>query len=353
MSSAAPVSGERVADELGQMLETLGGSDALMLFQYNVASGSYQYLRRLETSTGDDAPIMLERIRELYPDGGRFILRRHGVNPDTGQKGYIAGTPPFELAPAPGREGRRETRDEDPVSDLRAELRELRDLMARPAQPQGLGMEAVVTLASQLSASQAPLLQALAERDRIDAVQLLEVWQNAFDRGREENGGGSRPYDRIDGLLTQALGVLTGAAVSNGREVPAGRPAVTGAPPGAVPQLPPPPPPPVETNTETNIGALPAHVQRIIPHLPRLVDAARQRIAPELVAASVASQLPPAELHAMAGDPVLLDDLCAAHPPLARYRSWAGELLECIAEQLEDEDGVQDEDDDAGGDAAA
>ena len=54
MTPARPASAaaEEVADELGQLLEALGGSDALMLFQYDASSGSYQYLQRLDAAAG-------------------------------------------------------------------------------------------------------------------------------------------------------------------------------------------------------------------------------------------------------------------------------------------------------------
>lgn len=323
-TTTAPKTDANDPSRLNGVIQELGGGDRILV-QRRAKGGGYEVLGVLEAGDVVGGPVELYELIEDQFGGGRFELRvqERDENDNFGfKKGgsavvTIAGAPkpkPTEIEPPASRA------PEDRLDRLERLVERALDRPAAPPFDLAAIMPMVVQMGTQMAQTQMPLIQALTERQNADARTMLEIFRDGMDLGARDSG--ANPYGKIGELLTMAVAQKGGAPVG---------PVVQ---PQEIPE-------PVQDMPED----YPEHVTALAPGLPKLMQAARARVAPATVATQLAAAFPPEQIRALVEDPVLVDDLVAVYPPLGRYRTWCGDLIAELADMVADADelGAQDD----------
>lgn len=327
-----------LADDFRALLDSRGTDDGHAQLFRKVQGAEDDYLEQIPTRSLRPNP--LEVVKARHGGGSyRMILR-------DGEGKYIkGGSFHFSIAgpPKSKREEELDAREEeedrlrdlermmrekaadastgDLVRFMMEEMREIRRDMRRPP-PEAAGgnfMEMAVSLASTIQASQAPLVQHLLERqnnvaDQLETMKaLLEVAQSLGG-----GGGGGDPMSSIARTLAPSLAGLLNQHV----EMQGGRPPVTTANPN-------PPPGP----------ALPAWAQHLAPHMPTLLEWARDAKNPELHGAFVLDHLPDEHLDAIYAQLTrdgYLEEVVQVFPAAAQHRAWFDLFFREIRDGLTD-----------------
>lgn len=334
-NGTAPVVGEvrRILQELGVEDPDAEGQLAKVTLSRRDGRGSnYAWLETFE----DPEEFTLEAVRERY-GGGEYQARL--MDP----AGQFIKTRTFKIAGPSKRPPEEEPapRATPELEAVRVQLEELRAELARAREPKGsdalLDMFKIVvpmmTAMQQASATaMAPLLEALAKRDK-PALDPLEMLERAADLlERRNGGGGSGGYE---GVIREVGLPLLGKLheLAHQERAPGEL-----ANPESAPVLHrrPVPPPPVSGSP-----MLPPWAQLIAPHLEGLLTLATVRADPAFAVEKVLENASEEEL-SFIGDQLDKGDdgraeFFALFPPAMRYRSWFDSFFDALDDALPQE----------------
>lgn len=309
---------------LASIVAQLGGEDRILVMRRS-AGGGFSGVGTIEAGDVVGGPVELFEYVEDRWGGGKYQLRVQGKN-DAGSFEFKPdGSATIQIA-GPAKSAHPERSDDEPEGDR---LDRIERALERLADRQGgapFDMNVMLQFGAQLAQTQLPLIQALTDRQNMDARAMLEVFRDGMDLARSESGS-SDPYARVGELLSLAIAQRAG-----GEAGPVVQPQALPAGTAPTPQE------PENVDPET----FPEHVRQVATQLPELMQAARARVPPAVVAERVFKAAPLEAIRTLADDPVLVDDLVAIHPPLDRYRTWASELiaeLGALVDEADDGDG--------------
>lgn len=290
---------------------------------YRREGGTWEWLDDFE----DPALFTLEAVRARY-GGGDYQARL--LRPG----GTYLGRPSFRIAGAPIAKPAGAPPAAAPDAVLERILERLERLEHQPApraqQQESPALEMVklmvplMTAMSTASATaMAPLLEALAKRDR-PALDPLEMFKQFRELMAEEGGRGGYD-DVIRGVGLPLLSRLTELART---EAPA-------APGATVPH--PAPPLPVST--------LPPWAQLIQPHVDGLLTLATVRADPAYPVEQIMQQATDEELSFIGdfldrGD-AARDEFYATFPAAMKHRSWFDRFFAALEQELPEDDGEE------------